>query len=145
MGRAYEDAIALIGLLCERFPNAFTMFQKKRRPLKIGIKADIAAALGDAAEPQVLGLALRIYTGNVFYRMAQKQGAPRIDLDGNEAGAVSEADALNAAKTIAGLKRQYRQVKSKAAAASEPPAPPAPVKKPLGLSELREAAARRKA
>jgi hypothetical protein len=36
----------------------------------------------DKNRRQQLGPALRFYTGNVFYRRAQRAGAPRIDLDG---------------------------------------------------------------
>jgi sRNA-binding protein len=58
------------------------MFERPRRPLSVGILDDILARLGDRIERQQLGPALRFYTGNVFYRRAQRAGTPRIDLDG---------------------------------------------------------------
>ena len=96
-----EDIHATIELLCERFPQAFFQFERRRVPLKIGIREDILAVLGDAIDRPLLGLALRFYTGNLSYRRAQKAGIPRIDLDGNACGTVSEADAASAARDVA--------------------------------------------
>ena len=52
--------------------------------MKLGIHNDIAAVLG---EVEHLHTALAYYTRNIGYLRAQKAGAPRIDLDGNPAGA----------------------------------------------------------
>src|SRR4051794_21630536 len=79
-----------IELLCREFPQCFVQFERQRRPLKVGILADILARLGDRIERQQLGPALRFYVSNVFYRRAQRAGVPRIELDGNPAGTVSE-------------------------------------------------------
>jgi sRNA-binding protein len=163
------------------------MFERRRRPLKIGIVDDIVAALGDKVDRQLLGPALRFYTSNLHYRMSQQLGAPRIDLDGNASGTVSEADAISAAADVATRKTALAQKKQPAChtppieasplkpsstaiaqpsgygsdevssrgAAIEPkltpeillaPPPPAePPKRPASLSDLREAAKRRKA
>lgn len=147
MSRAHQDALVLVGLLCERFPNAFFAFQKRRKPLKIGIDRDIADRLGDAIDRKTLALALRLYTHNFFYRMAQKAGHARIDLDGNPCGEVSEADAASAAKDVANRKAAAaKQPQSlRKPAETEPEIKPAPTPPRDGLASLKAAAQRRKA
>ena len=48
----------VIALLVARFPNTFAMFQERRKPLKLGIHHDLAAALG---EVEHLNAALAYY------------------------------------------------------------------------------------
>ena len=140
----------ILELLCRRFPNCFAMLESRRRPLKLGIHDDILAALGDQVDPTQLGQALRIYVSNLRYRMMQKEGAPRIDLNGDECGAVSEADAAGAAADVARRKakaiarRQEALRLPKPVPVIEPPPPPEPPKR-ASLADLRAAAARRKA
>jgi ProP effector len=88
-------------MLCREFPQCLFLFERQRRPLKVGIRADILARLGDRVEPRQIGAALRFYTSDTEYRRAQRAGAPRIDLDGNQCGTVSEADAASAAAEVA--------------------------------------------
>jgi ProP effector len=146
----------ILEMLCDRFPNCFVMFERRRKPLKIGIDRDILAVFGEDIDREQLGRALRLYTRNMFYRKAQQAGAPRIDLDGNQAGTVSEADAAGAAKDFANRKawaiaRRQRAMRMASPQVSITPpepviAPPAPEPpKRLSLADLRAAAARRKA
>ena len=93
-----------IAVLCREFPKCFVMFERRRRPLKLGLHLDIIAALGERIDRRLLRQALRCYTSNIHYRASQKPGAPRIDLDGNASGTVSEADAQSAAKDVASRK-----------------------------------------
>jgi ProP effector len=153
-----EQINQAIELLCHKFPACFVQFERRRRPLKVGIVDDIQARLGDRIDRELLGRALRYYTRNTFYRMSQQPGAPRIDLDGNESGTVSEADAANAAKDVAARKAALAQ--RKPLAVHKPPSepeqigsppipelvpPPAPeAAKRLSLADLRAAAQRRK-
>jgi len=88
---------ATINLLCEAFPACFKQYERRRRPLKVGIHADILAALDGAITPQELGLALAIYVGNKSYRAGLVAGAVRIDLDGQPAGVVTPEQAAPAA------------------------------------------------
>ena len=126
-----QDIDATIELLCERFPRAFFRFERMRVPLKLGIRDDLIAALGDTIDPELIGLALK---GYMAYRRSQLQGAARIDLEGEPAGTVSEADALSAAKDvilrIAALRERQSlaktQAKASPAPAPETPAPPPP-------------------
>ena len=150
-----EQINQAIELLCHKFPACFVQFERRRRPLKVEIVDDIQARLGDRIDRELLGRALRYYTRNTFYRMSQQPGAPRIDLDGNESGTVSEADAASAARDVAGrkaaaAKKQQQTVRPPPGPEFTPeivaaPPPPAEPPRPASLSDLREAAKRRKA
>ena len=129
-------------LLCARFPKCFVMFERRRRPLKLGIHLDIIAALGERIDRRLLRQALRFYTSNIHYGASQKPGVPRIDLYGNACGAVSEADAQSAAKDVATRKTRKRP-RAEPEITPAPPAPP-PAPKRDGLAALREAAKRRR-
>ena len=135
-----------IAVLCREFPKCFVMFERRRRPLKLGLHLDIIAALGERIDRRLLRQALRCYTSNIHYRASQKPGAPRIDLDGNASGTVSEADAQSAAKDVASRKAALGQRKRPAVRPEIKPAAPPPPEPPRrdGLAALREAAKRRK-
>jgi sRNA-binding protein len=66
---------AIIGLLCDRFPQTFS--RRDPRPLKVGVYGDALAALGDAVQPHDLQSALRAYTSNARYLRALSAGACR--------------------------------------------------------------------
>ena len=68
--------------------------------MKLDIHHDSPRALG---EVEHLNAALAYYRATSAYLKAQKVGAKRVDLEGNEAGGVSEAQALNAQKAMAGI------------------------------------------
>ena len=74
--------------------------------------------------------------------MSQLAGAPRIDLDGNASGTVSEADAASAAKDVAGRKAAGAAKKQPAMHKPAEPELTAPV--PASLADLREAARKRR-
>jgi ProP effector len=139
------NAEALLVLLAKKWPRCFLLYEQRRRPLKVGIAADVLAALNGAVTPQELGAALRAYTGNRSYRWALQAGAPRVDLDGEPAGVVTVEEQEHARRRIlaAALKRQRRAapppVKAKAEAqkAETPPR--------TSLEGLRAAALRRRA
>ena len=63
--------------LAERFPRAFFVYERRRRPLKVGIYDDFIAAARDIPADE-LGVALRVYTRNLGYLLACKVGAARI-------------------------------------------------------------------
>jgi ProP effector len=80
----------IIDILAEWFPQAFVVYEARRRPLKIGIHLDIIERTGGAIERQELSRALRIYVANNGYLMrASRPGAVRVDLDGQPAGEVT--------------------------------------------------------
>jgi ProP effector len=152
-----ETTDAVIALLAGTWPRCFAIYERRRKPLKVGIHLDILPALEGTLTLQDLGPALRRYTTNSGYLAAMKPGAARIDLEGRPAGAVTAEEAAGAAAGLAARKEKRRQPQASTpapiaapaappapAAHAAPPAPPTP--KRLGLDDLRGAARlRRKA
>src|SRR5215469_13249267 len=102
----HQAALVLVGKLAERFPAAFAINPRHRRPLKLGIHVDILAQLSDTIAPRDLSVALRIYVGNIGYLKALVTGADRIDLNGMPTGTVTAEHADIA-------KAQYEQRREK--------------------------------
>jgi len=160
--RVSDAAIeAALELLCERFPRAFVRFEGRRRPLKLGIRDDVRAALNGAITDVELHRALRIYCTNAVYRSRLVTGATRVDLNGEAAGVVAPEHALASMPKpkAAGAAKPQPKSESKPKPKSKPgPEPkPEPKSKPIrpppsmaavkrmSLADLREAAQRRKA
>jgi len=143
-----------IGELLAGFPLAFSTEPRQIKPLAIGIRQQICARC--TLSHRTVGDALRRYTNRVTYQRTIIEGAARIDLDGATSGNVTAKEAAHAA---------WRVMKNSAIAASkakdkiEPNAPAkanivqsptiadAPKAGPrrLGLADLRQAAAARRA
>jgi sRNA-binding protein len=109
------DARPIIAMLCEKFPGCFVMYEQRRRPLALGIHREVAAAMPTLTKEQI-SAAMRSYVGNEFYCRACREGAPRINLMGHEAGVVTAAEAANSAARIAGIREWKKQKKAKAKA-----------------------------
>jgi ProP effector len=92
---------AIIELLCDRYPQTFS--RRGPQPLKIGVYADVLAALSDAVQPRDLQSALRAYTSNAGYLRALSAGACRVGLDGNAAAMVTPEDEAVAKARLAEL------------------------------------------
>jgi sRNA-binding protein len=149
---------AVIRLLCDRFPQAFSRGGQDRRPLKIGIHADLMVALGDTVKPRDLKTALRAYTSNASYLRTLSAGAHRVGGDGTSAGTVTSEDEIVAKARLAELVKpppRATVTKPVSAAQATPtassisPGPPAqlsvpPAPKRLSLADLREAGRRRR-
>jgi ProQ/FINO family len=91
----YAEAAACIGLLAETFPLAFSIYEMRRRPLKVGIHLDILRELDGAVTPIELGRALACYCSNRRYRSRLIAGAQRFDLQGRPAGTPSSRPSLS--------------------------------------------------
>jgi ProP effector len=165
------SGIAGIARLAEAFPQAFFVYEGRRKPLKIGIDRDIRTMLGgDTMSDAELNAALTWYCSNSGYLRACAVGAPRIDLEGCPSGEVTAEQAKGAAKQL--LQRATKRARKAALAPVPEPAPqtvtePAPVEqapepaspvpapspapaeqgapKRLGLADLKAASARRRA
>jgi ProP effector len=107
-------AQAAIAALIESFPAAFA--STGRKPLKLGIRDDLIAR-GIAAEVATKGLAA--YCTSTGYLNATKAGAVRIDLDGNEVGAVTAKEAEHAAQKLAAAAERAKVMLANAAKAEE--------------------------
>lgn len=86
----------------------FTVF-KEARPLAIGIHKAILERMPDLTKEKV-SKALRFHTGTTRYLKALSQAERRYDLDGNEAGEVTEEQREAATKLI---KERFRKANEK--------------------------------
>ncbi|MFS1537935.1 MAG: RNA chaperone ProQ [Candidatus Phlomobacter fragariae] len=77
----------IIVFLVKRFPHCF-IAEGEARPLKIGIFQDLVERLTeeDGISKTQLRSALRKYTSSWRYMHGVKEGAKRVDLDGNDCG-----------------------------------------------------------
>jgi ProP effector len=140
IAKARQRVAATLALLAQKWPACFSIYERNRKPLKVRIRDDILAELGDMISPAELALALGCYVANRVYRSRLVAGAVRIDLNGEPAGTVSEKDATHFARIT---RRRLNQLAAKSAAAKPIIITPAPLKR-LSLSDLREAAKERR-
>jgi ProQ/FINO family len=102
-----ERRNALFMKLRQLSPALFASTAYVPPPLAIGIHAQIIAALG--AEPRDVAVILGIWTGKFRYQKGLKQpGAVRRNLDGSEAGLVSESERQFALQRLEKLKAKRR-------------------------------------
>ena len=176
-GQKLDVRKATIAQLAQLYPACFYVARHERRPLKIGIRRDLAAL--DRIGRRELDSVLAWYVNGISYLQSLKVGADRIGLDGAPSGVVSQEDEAHAREKLAalGTRRVNMRVEQKprlkaadltVAPGDRPPSPrhatqvrspagdqaraTAPPRKPeaaapvrLSLSELRAAAAARKA
>jgi sRNA-binding protein len=93
---------ATIARLAQLYPACFYAARQQRRPLKIGIRRDLAA-LDLGIGRRELDSALAWYVNGICYLQSLRGGADRIGLDGATAGVVSEADEAHAREKLAAL------------------------------------------
>ncbi len=122
---------AVLDLLTETWPACFSIYERRRKPLKIGIHRDILAVLDGAVTPAELSRALRCYVANKVYRERLIAGAVRVGLDGKPAGEVTAEQVPSPTS---------RQAAS--APTLSPPPSPSPLR--ITLRDLREAAQQRR-
>jgi ProP effector len=135
-----QAARSTLAEMCQRWPKCFDL--KNPRPLKIGIAHDITRELGVAPlRPELKG-ALNLYCGTLGYLSTLRTGTSRLDLQGNEAGAVSREDELRAAARLKGLKTAKAEVKEGKAPVAEQN--PMPQRRGDSFEGLRRAARERK-
>jgi ProP effector len=143
MSQSHNQAVtAAIALLAETFPKCFSVYEGRRRPLKIGIHKDILAAADGALTPLELGKPLGAYCSNKVYLGHTRKGAWRLDLDGKPAGIVTADEEAHAKATLAGI-RAKKEARTATAKTAAQPAIPEPAKR-LSFSDLKAAALARK-
>lgn len=91
----------IIAYLAEKFPACFSI-EGAAKPLKIGIFQDLATELAEDENVSKTRLrqALRHYTSSWRYLKSIKSGSFRIDLAGENAEAIDDAQAEYAQKTL---------------------------------------------
>lgn len=101
----------IIAYLSKQFPSCFTS-DGDAKPLKIGIFQDVVDRLvmNEQFSKTKLRVALRAYTANWRYLHCLKDGAHRVDLDGNECDVITKEQAEYAALQ---LKESKEKVKAK--------------------------------
>jgi sRNA-binding protein len=143
MSRSHNQAVtAAIALLAETFPRCFSVYEGRRRPLKIGIHKDILAAVDGALTLPELSKALGAYCSNHVYLGHTRKGAWRLDLDGKPAGTVTADEEAHAKATLVGI-RAKKEARAATAPAAAQPATPQPPKR-LSLADLKAAALARR-
>lgn len=106
-----SDTKAVIAFLCEKFPNCFSL-EGDAKPLKIGLFQDVAEALADddSVSKTQLRQAMRRYTNSWRYLRSIKEGAQRVDLQGEACG---EIDAQHVEHAQLTLKESQEQAKAR--------------------------------
>lgn len=111
------DTKEIIAYLAEKFPLCFSV-EGEAKPLKVGLFQDLAEALKDDEKVSKTQLrhVLRQYTSNWRYLYGCREGAQRVDLQGNNAGIIDAEQAAFAAAQLAEAKARFaEQRKAKAA------------------------------
>ena len=112
----------IINFLAQQFPNCFTI-EGEAKPLKIGIFQDIISRLDNSEllSKTKLRIALRAYTMGWRYLYSIKEGANRVDLDGNATEVITKEQMEHAQQQLKESKEQAKQrAKLKRKAASKP-------------------------
>src|SRR5262245_22704096 len=97
---------AVITAWAGRFPECFAVPEARRRPLKVGIDADLLAALSGTIRRTELIRALAMYCSSDGYLERVLTGARRVDLEGKPAGVVMADDERHAKAKRAGIDRK---------------------------------------
>ncbi|MGI2258415.1 RNA chaperone ProQ [Shewanella sp. GXUN23E] len=107
------DTNAILAYLYETFPLCF-IAEGETKPLKIGLFQDLADRLADDSKVSKtqLRVALRRYTSSWRYLKCIKEGAQRVDLDGNPCG---ELEAQHIEHAQATLKESQDKARAKRA------------------------------
>ena len=92
------------------------------RPVKLGIRNDLYAQ--SAISHRRIAAALRTYCNSVGYLKASVEGAVRVDLAGEPAGAVTATEALHARKALAAITEATAKDSGKIASSQSAPRPP---------------------
>ncbi|HEY1244031.1 MAG TPA: ProQ/FinO family protein [Hyphomicrobiaceae bacterium] len=109
-----KAAYATVELLAATWPKAFSVEFAGRKPFKVGISKDIAAATEGAITPEELETAMSLYCNGKPYLKKLKEDAERVDLDGHPAGTVTADQAANARRRIERIdQRQSARVRAR--------------------------------
>ena len=101
----YPTAMALIEMLCQRYPKTFTQKPHEMQPLARGIREAIIADAPDLPH-SIVSQALALYAARFCYLRACIAGAPRIDLSGKVVDVVTDKDAAHTVQRLAARERK---------------------------------------
>jgi sRNA-binding protein len=100
-----EDSISM---LAERYPRCFFVNPRLRRPLKKNIVADLQKD-GIAMASELISASVDWYTSHISYQYCLEAGATRVDLEGKEAGTVTELEKRAAQKKILEINERWAE------------------------------------
>lgn len=115
-GTHQEHIQEALEMLYTRFPKAFIK-EGDCKPLKVGILDDLKPKIEEINGLSVskVRAAVRFYTSRLRYFYAMREGAMRVDLDGNEVEPVSSEHAAYARTRFAEINAKRRPAKPKRA------------------------------
>lgn len=128
---SYQEAVAVIARLADAYPQAFAVYEKRRRPLKLGVRENLVTAGMDLQE---IRLALSVYCRSYGYLRNMRAGATRVALNGEPAGIVTTEEAARSAEELRKRGAKLREQKEAAAA----------TRRQLAFSNLKAAAMARR-
>jgi len=116
----FTSSKEVVAFLTETFPKCFSI-EGEALPLKIGIFQDLAERLDsdDRVSKTLLRSTLRHYTNSWRYLYCIKEGAKRVDLDGNEGEVIDKEHVEHAQKQLEESKAKAAE-KRKAKQAQQP-------------------------
>jgi sRNA-binding protein len=138
---AFSRKIEVRDLLVTTYPKCFSLWENRRRPLKLKIHLEIMAELGDAITPDELSAVLHWYVSNAVCLRRCHEGSGRIDLQGVIVDWVSAEHAAQCAARL----HSYTKRKSASVAktsGNSAAAPPAPVR--ISILALKKSAMERR-
>lgn len=121
-----DPVVHSIARLQKHFPKAFPKNPAPKVPLKVGTFEDLTQHAAKLALNEAeLREAIRTWCSGARYWSCMVEGAKRLDLEGNEAGVVTQADAKRAQQLKARRAGGSRPPKAKPAAPAAPAVPAA--------------------
>jgi sRNA-binding protein len=109
-------SLAIIERFALLFPNCFAVYERKRRPLKIGIDKDLIEICRPAIAKGIITIAdikgtLRVYTGADGYLRNMRAGVGRVDLAGRIVTTLTEDEAQRAKQILDQRRAERRAAK----------------------------------
>lgn len=96
----------IMDYLFKKYPNCF-IAEGEAKPLKVGIFQDLIQDVGnDHFSKTQLRQALRMYTSNLRYLYGCREGAERVDLEGNSVGTLEKEHVDHAQQRIKQIKEK---------------------------------------
>src|SRR5262245_57145398 len=117
---SHNAILAVISLLAEKWPSCFSTIECGRRPLKLGIRDDVLAALDGAISEGKVSAALRWDGSAPEYQRPRLHGVWRVDLNGRPAGTDSQEDEAHARAQLSAIEAKRAECAS--ASSSSAPA-----------------------
>ncbi len=135
----------VIAFLAERFPRCF-IAEGEARPLKVGIFQDIVGCLKeeDGISKTQLRSALRMYTSSWRYLYGVKEGAKRVDLNGEDCGELDAEHIAHARQQLSEAKARVQAQRAEQKAQKRPVAQKTGEKTPRTQDATKERAPRRR-